>query len=683
MKRPAAIQSHRVSAPVGARLIYGHRAATAKSGGQLGRQTSHRTGRQIDNSPEASNRSAAPRIAVIDGPYNAAALFNVLARRPINLSNAVCGVRPSSACRHGTFIMGLLGARNDASIPGLCPAWDLVHIGLFADADAAQTSVPDLALAINDAVTSGASLINLSLALLGDGGPPDKALLFALDRAEAAGVIVMAAAGNQRRLTASQILSHPVTIPVAAMDAAGHLLPDCNFGPLISRRGVAALGHQLLGYALDGGVTVMSGTSVATAVATGIVAQVWSARPYVDGATIRTALAGLARRDEPVPPRLVAADLLAKLDQIVASRSAETGIALQSDRSNSLRLRGGSVMSDDNGPHRVFPSAGASYPGSGDAVAPAHGSSGCGCSGASSGSCTCSNGGTSPSRLVYVLGTVDCRFPDQSVSDEFQAAADTLGIEQGEQSLRSWVHQVLDDPRAKPGLRYIARQMCWVLTVERQPAYYLTLCDWQDLDDLIACLGEPDEPDGCDLVLIAGSSSLIPVETSPGVLAPLLQVEQICAYKLEQLISWCEVPLPTRPPASTSRRGAAQASTTPAPADLFNSFFKRIVQTADNFGDSDECRVLNYLAVRCKPLYQLYSQKVASGEYLLDSVRVIPSRLRRDRRIFDPVFSFVQKNSGALEKYFLRVDVTYLFPFVVTSLRPDKSGAFVPNYFDH
>ena len=61
-----------------------------------------------------------------------------------------------------------------------------------------------------------------------------------------------------------QLLSHPVTIPVVAVDAAHQLLPDCNFGPLISRRGVAALGHQVLGYSPGGGTAVMSGTSVAT-----------------------------------------------------------------------------------------------------------------------------------------------------------------------------------------------------------------------------------------------------------------------------------------------------------------------------------------------------------------------------------------------------------------------------------
>ena len=293
MKGVPVTHSHSVSVPLAAPLLHRFRAATAKAGGPLGCSSSFLNGEKNGNAFDAGDRLAPPRIAIIDGPYDAAALSNVLAREPVNLGSATCAVRPNSACGHGTFILGLLGARTDAPIPGHCPDCDLVHISLLADEDAAQTGVTDLALAINDAVASGAFLINLSLAILGDDGRSDDGLAIALDRAEAAGAVVMAAAGNQGRLTASQILSHPVTIPVVAVDAAGNVLPDCNFGPLISRKGVAALGHQLRGYAPDGGTTVMSGTSVATAVATGIVAQVWSARPNVDGATIRAAVASL------------------------------------------------------------------------------------------------------------------------------------------------------------------------------------------------------------------------------------------------------------------------------------------------------------------------------------------------------------------------------------------------------
>jgi hypothetical protein len=382
-------------------------------------------------------------------------------------------------------------------------------------------------------------------------------------------------------------------------------------------------------------------------------------------------------------------------------------------------------MTDDSGPPRVFSGATARY------LAPAQGSSGCGCGGASGGSCTCSNNGSSLSRSVYVLGTVDCLFPDQSVSEEFQAAAEAIGIIKGDMAgmqqrddepLRRWVHRVLtDDEAKKSGLRYIARQMCWVLTVEKQLAYYLILRDWQDLDDLIACLGKPDEPedeskgkqteiaqrternrrsrespkrqsasastkategsnkaldrDTYDLTLVVGSSSLVPVEASPGVSAPILQVEQLCAYDEDQFIKWCD-------PLKPEEGGAVQSGATPTPEDIFSSLFRRIVQTADNFGDSDDRRALNFLAVRYKPLYQLYARKVGGGDYDLDSVRVIQSRLWRDRRIVDPVFSFVVKKTGALEKYFVRVDVTCLFPFITHTLQLDRSDHFVPNYFD-
>jgi PatG C-terminal/Subtilase family len=658
--------------------------------------------KDINYSFDSHKRGAAPRIAVIDGPYSATALSTVMAKQPASLGKAYCGSRPGSACIHGTFILGLLGARKDAPIPGLCPDCELLHISFFADQDSAQANVADLAVAITDAVASGASMINLSLAILGEDHQRDETLQIALDQAEVAGAVVIAAAGNQGRLTASQILSHPVTIPVVAVDAVGNLLPDCNFGPLISRKGVAALGHQLRGYAPDGGITVMSGTSVATAVATGIVAQAWSARPNAEGDAIRAALTGLSRRKGPAPPRLGADVLLVKLDQILASRTASIRSAPQSEGSSCLKLQGGSAMHDGNGLRRFVAGAAAPSPGSGGTVAPAQGEGGCACGGASNGGCTCSNAAAARSGLVYVLGTVDCKFPDQCVSHEFQAVAETMSIEQGnDESLRTWIYRVLTaeptepdpeepepkkrgakklEPRKpepkKSRPRYIARQLCWELTVEGQLAYHLALSDWQDLDDLIECLRE--SPD-VDLVQIAGSSSMIPVEACQGEVAPVLQVAQISAYDLNDLVGWVANALQT----PKGARGASEAS------KLALSLFDRLVQAADNFGDEDQWRALNFLAVRYKALYELYAQKVGKEGYVLDSIGVVPSRLSRqrprERQIVDVVLSYVNaKVACAAEKYFTRVNVTCMFPFIITKLQREggETGSFVPNYFD-
>ena len=69
------------------------------------------------------NDAHAVRVAVIDGPYDTTALAPFLAQAPVSLGNGNCSV-PNSACNHGTFVMGLLGARRDALIPGTLPRFE-------------------------------------------------------------------------------------------------------------------------------------------------------------------------------------------------------------------------------------------------------------------------------------------------------------------------------------------------------------------------------------------------------------------------------------------------------------------------------------------------------------------------------------------------------------------------------
>ncbi len=242
-------------------------------------------------------------VAVIDGPYDSNALSGIFQRPPVNLGGDGRCLNLNSGCDHGTFIMGLLGARRSAPIPGLCPNCRLVHVPLFVDQNLPSASVGELATAIRVAISAGAQLVNLSLAILGDDSQHDAMLAEALDYAGARGAVVMAAAGNQGRLAASQLLSHTVTIPVVAVDFSRRLLPECNFGPAVSQRGVAALG-QVLGYAPRGRTIAMSGTSVATAVATGAVARAWSACPNANGDQIsRRRGRPLTRRADAPDPR--------------------------------------------------------------------------------------------------------------------------------------------------------------------------------------------------------------------------------------------------------------------------------------------------------------------------------------------------------------------------------------------
>jgi hypothetical protein len=91
--------------------------------------------------------------------------------------------------------------------------------------------------------------------------------------------------------------------------------------------------------------------------------------------------------------------------------------------------------------------------------------------------------------------------------------------------------------------------------------------------------------------------------------------------------------------------------------------FQILVQSADNFGDTDQWRALNFLAVRYKPLYERYAEMVENG-YVLDSVKVSNSRLWRERQVVDPVVTFIDTKNNVSMKYFVRVDVSYLFPLI-------------------
>jgi hypothetical protein len=597
------------------------------------------------------------RVAVIDGPYDVATLSGILASPPLSLSNGSCRVDGTGVCNHGTFIMGLLGARKNALIPGLCPDCRLLHVPLFTDPHSRSASVDDLANAIGLAVAAGARLINLSLAIIGDQYQCHPGLATALDEAEKNGVVVVAAVGNCSRRSLGQLLSHPVTIPVAAVDASGRLLADCNFGPTMSRRGVSALG-QWVGYAPGGGTAVLSGSSVAAAVATGILAQVWSMRPEVVGADIRTAVARLTPRDRAMPPILDRDTCLSALAGANRTMVAASLLA-RIHASNHVRLQGETTMVSRNEQPihlaRTAPGSSISEP----VVRPALGGDGCAC-GAPTGICTCDNIGSSPSRFIYVIGTVDIRFPDQSISEELQAVArmaaqttndDTLNTAGEDEPLRAWYHRVLSRPEA----RYVARQVCWILKVEGQPAYYLTLRDLHDLATLIECLAHADNE---DFDLFVGSSTLIPTDACPGIFAPPLLVEQMRPVDRESIRQWCEVPEPR----SRAKRPSSNESsaTAPDPDRLFNM----LVQSADNLGDRDEWRALNYLAISCKPLYEKYVE-MAIGGHDLDAIRVLPSRLSREKRIVDTVFAFRERRTGVVQKFFARVDVTHLFPVMV------------------
>jgi hypothetical protein len=96
--------------------------------------------------------------------------------------------------------------------------------------------------------------------------------------------------------------------------------------------------------------------------------------------------------------------------------------------------------------------------------------------------------------------------------------------------------------------------------------------------------------------------------------------------------------------------------------------FDRIIQLTDNAGATDEHRALNYLAMRYPAVYSKTAEKFGES-CSLTRVEVRPSS-NGTRRMVDTIFAFTNRSTDYTDKYYVRVDVTEEFPFLVTKMSP-------------
>ncbi len=200
--------------------------------------------------------------------------------------------------------------------------------------------------------------------------------------------------------------------------------------------------------------------------------------------------------------------------------------------------------------------------------------------------------------------------------------------------------------------RYLARQLCWVLTVQGLETYILQPRDPADLDLLIGALRGPPDPVPWISTVIGVRGPVAPPDYCNGLMIPIVGFDQIYTFSKDALIE--AIPRP---------EGIPAAQFGPAARELFET----IMQMTDNAGATDENRALNYLAVRYPRIYARAAEAFA-GNLGLTSVDVQPSPLSGARNIVEVIFSFTHRNTGFPEKSFVRVDVTEEFPFLVTKM---------------
>ena len=156
-----------------------------------------------------------------------------------------CTLSSSAACRHGTFVAGILLAKRGSAAPAICPDCTLLVRPIFQETISANGQMPSatpqqLASAITDTVDAGARILNLSASLIQPTAKGESELQSALDYAAKHQVIIVGAGGNQGVVGSSVITRHPWVVPVAGCDLQCQPQSQSNLGSSIGRRRLLA-----------------------------------------------------------------------------------------------------------------------------------------------------------------------------------------------------------------------------------------------------------------------------------------------------------------------------------------------------------------------------------------------------------------------------------------------------------
>lgn len=176
---------------------------------------------------------------------------------------------------HGTHIAGIIGAEggNGIGISGVSPKVSLMILKYYDAKGSEMNNLVNTVKAIDYAVNKNCNIINYS----GGGIAPSSEEKAAIERAMKKNILFVAAAGNERSNSdirkyypADYGLSN--ILAVTAIDRFQNVLPSSNWGE--QTVDIAAPGNDIISTLPNGQYGYMTGTSQATAFATGVAALV-------------------------------------------------------------------------------------------------------------------------------------------------------------------------------------------------------------------------------------------------------------------------------------------------------------------------------------------------------------------------------------------------------------------------
>jgi len=203
---------------------------------------------------------------------------------------------PTAACNHATRAAGVAAAASDNSsgVAGMSWGAKLLSLKVFDDGDcnndcsdegaygSCSTSETSIAAAVSDSIalhntaSAGKVIINMSL---GSPGACSGPLQTAVNAAYSAGLLLIAAAGNDGATLIDSPANCTNVVAVGSTDLQDSLASFSNSDPLMLTKGLTAPGVDIYTTDMSGAYASASGTSFSSPMAAGLAALLWSADP--------------------------------------------------------------------------------------------------------------------------------------------------------------------------------------------------------------------------------------------------------------------------------------------------------------------------------------------------------------------------------------------------------------------
>ena len=187
---------------------------------------------------------------------------------------------------HGTHVAGILAATgaNGIGIAGIARS-KVLTVKVMGPNGGTEA---DLIAGLDHCIERGAKVASMSLHV----DQSDPALAAAVQRAQSAGMLIVAAAGNAGSSSIPYPAAYPGVIAVGAVLPNATLAPYSNHGADLD---LVAPGHRIASTAMGGGYKVASGTSFSVPYVTGAAALMWEKNSQLSASQVSGVLTGTAR----------------------------------------------------------------------------------------------------------------------------------------------------------------------------------------------------------------------------------------------------------------------------------------------------------------------------------------------------------------------------------------------------